>query len=194
MDIITLQEYKDFYRITKSEEDAKISLLISSVSALIQAYLGLDFEGGKTVTETISVDYDTDVIYLDNYPIASITAITELDRYTTDSTVHVPLQYASDYVLNGPDGAIIRKHRPGGFARWPIGPGSVVVSYVTEPTWGMNEDPPADLKLACIELVNYYKNEEYKQSRSIQGTSIVNTPSQGTDFPKHIQVILDRYK
>jgi hypothetical protein len=195
MDLITLEEYKSFNALSANpKEDVKYSLLISSVSALIQAYLGIDSaEGGKSVTEVISLDYDTNVIYLENYPVESITSITESDRYTYDSTVHVPLVYHSDYILNSAMGTLTRVYRPGGFASWPIGPGVITVTYLTAAKWEGLE-VPMDLKLATIELVNYYKNEEFRQSKTMQGSSIVNTIAQGTDFPKHIQVILDRYK
>lgn len=195
MDLVTLQEYKDYNALSANpSEDLKMSLLISSVSALIQTYLGMDFEGGKNVTEVITLDYDTNVIYLENYPVTSITALTESDRYTYDSTVHVPLVYASDYILNSEEGTLIRQYKVGGFANWPISPGVITVSYTTGSRGGFNNDVPAELKLATILLVNYYRLDEFRQSKAIQGSSLVNTLAQGEDFPKHIQVILDRYK
>lgn len=194
MNLITLEEFKNFSGIKKPDEDAKHEMLISMVSALIQTYLGLDFEGGKTVTETLTLDYDSDTIYLSNYPVSTILSVSETDRYTWDSTVHVPLVYSADYILNGPDGALIRQYKVGGFANWPISPGVITVNYITAPKWGLGGGIPLDLKLAVIELVKYYKDEEYRQSKTIQGTSIVNTLAAGEDFPKHIQVILDKYK
>jgi hypothetical protein len=196
MDLITLEEYKTYNGLSANpKDDPKIALLISSISALIQTYLGIDFEGGKSITRTLSVDYDTDKIYLDHYPIESVVSVSEMDRYTTDSTVHVPLMYASQFSVNLQDGIITRIRTPGGFANWPVGPGSVTVTYVTAPKWDIDtDDLPADLKLACIELVNYYRNEEFRQSKTIQGSSIINTLGKGTDFPQHIQVILDKYK
>src|ERR1041384_1360074 len=116
MDLITLQEYKDFNNITKPNDDAKHSMLISMVSALIQTYLGIDSEGGKFITENISLDYDTDTIFLEHYPVIGPVSVSETSRYTYDSTVHVPLVYASDYVVNEQEGIIKRIYTPGGFA------------------------------------------------------------------------------
>ena len=194
MDLVTLEEYKEYNGIKKPDEDAKNSLLIDSVSALIKAYLGINNpEGGNSYTETHTVEYDTDTIFLDRYPVDTITSVSELDRYTVDSTVHVPLAYSSDYSVNKELGTITRLLSPSGLARWPIGPGAVTITYTTAPKWA-GGIVPADLKLAAIQLVNYYKNEEFRQSKTIQGSSIVNTLAQGEDFPKHIQVILDRYR
>jgi len=194
MDLITLQEYKDYHGLKKPDEDSKLTMLISSVSALIQTYIGRDYEGGKTVTEVLTVDYDTDTLYLQNYPVDSILEISETSRYTVDSTVHVPLSYGADYILAQADGALIRQRVPGGLASWPMSPGLVTVTYLTGSAGGFETTVPADLKLATIELVTYYSKEEYRQSKTIQGTSQVNTLAQGEDFPKHIQVLLDRYR
>ncbi|RZK44446.1 MAG: hypothetical protein EOO61_03750 [Hymenobacter sp.] len=199
MDIITLEEYKSFFGMNKDNpsEDARINLLIQSVSSLIQTYLGLDFEGGRAVHEVITVDYDTNKIFLEHYPIAGDVVVTETDRYTTDSTVHVPLYYASDYVVDNEQGILTRIYHPGGFASWPVAPSVIMVDYVTAPKWAGDFGAtgiPADLKLAALQLVSYYKNEEFRQSKTIQGSTVVNTLAKGSDFPLHIQVILDRYK
>ena len=202
MDLITLEEYKDFHGLSANpKEDTKISMLISMVSALIQTYIGIkNTEGGSAgqeVTEVISLDYDTNIIYLDNYPIEGPVTVTEADRYTVDSTVHVPLVYASDYLVNLAEGTLTRARTSGGFARWPVGPSVVIVTYTTTSAWGETgsiDEVPADLKLACIELVSYYKNSEW-QAKNIQGSSTsITIAKSGTDFPQHIQVLLDKYK
>ena len=200
MDLITLEEYKDFKGIKKPDDDSKNQMLISMVSALIQTYLGIpsqESDTGGVITETFLLDYDTNIIYLKHYPVESVISVTEPDRYTWDSTIHVPLVYGSEYILDAADGALIRQYTPGGFANWPIAPGVTTVSYIVAPKWeGGTTNVPFDLKLAAIKLVDYYKDEEYRQSKTISAggsTSVVNTLAQGTDFPKHIQVVLDRY-
>ena len=195
MELVTLEEYKSYNALSDNpKEDEKISLLISSVSSLIQAYLKLDFIGGRNVTEVQSLDYDTNTIFLDNYPVVGPVIVTESNRYTYDSSIHVPLLYASDYILDARLGTLTRIYTLGGFPNWPIAPAIVTINYSTAPYFGAGIDTiPADLKLATIELVKYYMKEEYRQSKTVQGTSIVNTLSNGTDFPQHIQVLLDRY-
>lgn len=194
MDLITLEEYKAYNALSDNpKEDGKIALLISSISNLIQTYLGLNFEGGQDITEVISLDYDTNVIYLENYPVVGPVTVSETDRVTWGSSIHVPLTYALDYILNAAQGTLTRVYTPGGFANWPISPAAVTINYTTAGYFDALDDTPADLKLAAIELVKYYMKEEYRQSKSVQGTSIVNTLAAGEDFPQHIQVILDRY-
>jgi hypothetical protein len=205
MDLITLQEYKSFNSMSANDkEDPKIRMLITSISALIKAYLNgkgtnLPGQDAETITEYISVDYDTNRIYLEKYPVGQIISITEPDRYTVDSTVHVPLSYGADYMVDYANGILFRQRTIGGFANWPLSPSVVTVKYTT----GAQADPgtglfpeveiPSDIKLAAIYLVNYYRSEEYRQSKTIGGTTEVNTLAKGTDFPLHIQVLLDRY-
>lgn len=199
MNLITLEEYKMYQNLGPNPaDDIKDSFLINSVSALIQTYIGKNIStGGKFYTEIISLDYETNMIFLKHYPVQDVSIISESARYTWDSTVHVPLVYESDFTIDNEEGIIFRSYRVGGFASWPISPGTVTISYTTgasEDDWDGIDSVPFDLKLACINLVNYYKDEEYRQSKSAGGSSITNTLAQGTDFPQHIQVILDRYK
>ena len=198
MNFVTVQEYKDYFNMgANPAEDTRIQLLIDSVSSLVQAYLKIDAAGGQNITETISVDYDTDKIFLSNYPINALSlVVSETGRITTDSTIHVPLTGSVDYTADATQGILYRNYTPGGFASWPISPiGYVTASYTTVPKWsGGMSGIPADLKLAVIQLVHYYFKEDYRQSKSIQGSSVVNNlASFDSDFPKHIQVLLDRY-
>jgi hypothetical protein len=114
-------------------------------------------------------------------------SITEWNRYTTDSTVHVPLTNGADYELAG--NTIVRIPRPGGFASWPVGPAVVKVEYRAG-----YEDTPHDLKLAAIFLIEYYVNKGFLPQRTIQGTTVVNAEPKEADLPNHIKAILDHYK
>ncbi len=190
-DIITLAEYKSFNKLVKDDLDDKYTFLISAVSEIIRAYLdGSVFAPSGQITEYISVDYDTDRIFPKYWPIRNIVSIEEPDRYTWDSTVHVPLQVGTEYYL---DGDSIVRVPENGFANWPISPATVKLVYEA----GYDTDAggsPADVKLAAIELVNYYVNKEHIPNRSIQGTTIINAGSTVADLPAHVRAILDQYK
>mgnify|MGYP001198948858 FL=1 len=57
---------------------------------------------------------------------------------------------------------------------------------------------PADVKLACFDLVKYYLKDERKAGMTISGAQIRNEVStsirDNIDFPDHIKRILDTYK
>lgn len=188
-DLITLQEYKDYMGLKKPDEDTKIGFLITSISSLIKAYLGYSLVDNYDIalTEYASFDYDTNVYYPKQWPIRDIVEITETDRYSYDSTIHVPLTAESDYYLSGD--AIIRVPGYGGFGTWPQGPNSVMIRYRAG-----YDDAPNDIKLAAIELINYYKQEQFRQSKTIMGSTIINSVSKADEWPPHIKLILDSYK
>jgi hypothetical protein len=188
-DLITLQEFKNYMGLRKPDDDTKISFLISSVSSLIKAYLGYDLTGNydTPVVEYASFDYDTNVYFPKLWPIRDVVEITEQDRYTWDSTIHVPLTAESDYYVSGD--TIVRVPGTGGFGYWPQGPNTVKITYRAG-----YEDTPSDVKLAAIELVNYYKEEQFRQSKTIMGSTIINTLTKADEWPSHIRLLLDNYR
>lgn len=188
-DIITLEEYKSFEGLSQTKEDPKLIFLVSAASSLIKAYIGDIFAPAVSpIVEYISVDYDTDRIYPRYYPINSIISVEESDRYTLDSTVHVPLQVGTQYYLD--NDSLVRV--PGtGFANWPISPGTVKLTYTGGYSFATT---PMELKLACIQLVNFYKNNEHVPSRSMQGATIINPAAGVAELPAHVRAILDTYK
>lgn len=194
-DLITLDEFKTDQGLTKGDQDAVYEQLITQVSAIIQAYIGKKFlNGGTVVNEIISLDYDSDVIFLDNYPVESITSLEAFGTvYPYDSTVRLPVP-ESLYILDKANGKLLRTS-----GYWPTGKGVIDVTYVMGGASDVTGVPP-ELKRVAIDLVKYYKQEEYKDSKSLKGATINNNTGSGnsnnpsTNFPPHIQRILDLYK
>jgi hypothetical protein len=195
IDLITLDEYKLAKGLSKNDQDDRLNMLIRNASSIIQAYLGRSFsDEDEDITEVFSLDYDARILYLDKYPVSDIVSITEIDPYGYDSSVHWPVPSAT-YFLDASLGRLIRTD--GGY--WPQGAGAVVVTYRAGYPVGI-ENVPAELKQATIDLVSYYKDEEYKPSKQTRGATITNAVGTGrsgdlsTAFPPHIQRILDLYK
>lgn len=193
-DLITLDEYKLAKGLSKNDENDRLSMLIANVSSLIQTYIGRNFvDDGQNITQVFSLDYDTPILYLDKYPVSTIVSITETDPYGYDSTVHFPVP-SSNYYLDSTNGRLIRV----GGLYWPQGPGAVIVTY--RAGYPAGTAIPSELKQAAIDLVSYYKNEEYKPSMQTRGATLTNPVQSGrqgdlsTAFPPHIQRILDLYK
>lgn len=192
--LITLEEYKTDQNLTKADQDAVLEQLITQVSAIINAYIGKSFvAGGTEVNEIISLDYDSDVIFLDNYPVESIVSLESFGPlYPYDSTVRFPVP-DTVYILDKEDGRLIRTS-----GVWNKGQGVISVTYIVGGASDVTE-VPAELKRVTIDLVKYYKHEEYKDSKSLKGATINNNTGSGnsnspsTNFPPHIQRILDLY-
>ena len=191
-DLITLQEYKTAEGITQPKEDARLNVLIPSVSQLVKTYCGnsfLDFFSTNK-TETFSIEWGTHIVQLTESPVNTIVSVQEAQTY--GGTLTTLTVGAQEYALNLATDCIYRT-TAGGYKNWPTGIETVKVVY----TAGYSV-VPADLKLAVLDLVTYYLKDEHKSRQSIAGASIQNqsssTQRDNVSFPDHIKRVLDLYK
>lgn len=185
-EFITLQTYKDYKNLTKTDNDVKLGVIVNAVNSLIKAYLGrtVILDENTPFEEYFSLDYETDVIFPKFWPIADIVSITEIPAgYSYDSTVHFALEVDEEYMLDGED----RIYKIG--SCWAQGPRTIRLEY----TAGY-ATLPDDIKLAAIELVDYFFKEQYLQARTTGNTTITNLVPNETTMPPHVKLILDNYK
>jgi hypothetical protein len=192
--LITLEEYKIHEGVENLTANARLEDIINSVSQLVKTYCAnsfVDFYGSaNNKTEYFNLQFATSVIQLSESPLVSITSVEERTSY---GSPYVALSdTAFEYYVDMESDSIYRTSSSG-YSYWAQGPGSVRVIYEA----GYAEIP-ADLKLAVIDLINYYFKDEYKERRTIGGTSITNQVSstqwRNVDFPDHIKRVLDLYK
>jgi len=191
-DLITLQEYKTAQAITQPKDDARLNVLIPSVSQLIKTYCGNSFVDyySSNKTETFTIDWGTHVVELTESPVNAIVSVQEAQSYggayTTLTTA------AQEYVLSTETDCVYRT-TSSGYRNWPVGIETVKVVY----TAGYSAIP-GDLKLAVLDLVTYYLKDEHKLRQSIAGASLQNqgssTQRDNVSFPDHIKRVLDLYK
>jgi len=192
-DLITLQQYKTAEGITQPKDDARLNVLIPSVSELVKTYCGNTFVDyySSNKTEYFDVNWGTHIVQLTESPVNTIVSVQERtsysDSYTTLTTG------AFEYYLNTQTDSILRTIGSGKFKNWPEGVGAVKVVY----TAGYSA-VPSDLKLAVLDLITYYLKDEHKQRQTIAGASIQNQAStsqaNNVSFPDHIKRVLDLYK
>jgi hypothetical protein len=191
-DLITLQEYKTAEGITQPKEDARLNVIIPSVSQLVKTYCGnsiVDYYSSAK-TEYVTVDWTTHVIQLTESPVNAITTVHEREDY---SSAYVALTTTDhEYYLDITTDSLLRT-TASGYKSWKKGVGAVKVVY----TAGYSA-VPSDLKLAVLDLVTYYLKDEHKQRQSIAGASMQNQGStsqtNNVSFPDHIKRVLDLYK
>ena len=190
--LITLQEYKTAEGITAPKDDARLNVLIPSVSELVKTYCGNSFVDfySSNKTEEFNIDWGTHVVQLTESPVNAIVSVQERDSY---SSAYVTLTTgAYEYALDKTTDSILRT-TGGGYKNWPTGVDAVKVVY----TAGYSA-VPSDLKLAVLDLVTYYLKDEHKQRQTIAGASLQNQGStsqnNNVSFPDHIKRVLDLYK
>ena len=190
--LITLQEYKTAEGISAPKDDARLNVLIPSVSELVKTYCGNSFVDfySSNKTEEFNIDWGTHVVQLTESPVNAIVSVQERDSYSSSYVTLTTGAY--EYALDKTTDSILRT-TGGGYKNWPVGVAAVKVVY----TAGYSA-VPSDLKLAVLDLVTYYLKDEHKQRQTIAGASLQNQGStsqnNNVSFPDHIKRVLDLYK
>ena len=195
--LITLATYKTAEGIQSTKDDAKLELLIDSVSQLVKTYCNNSFVDyyNTDKIEYFNISYNTTFIQLSECPLRLVysndqdaTIVPTVSERTQFGETYTVLTNDTDYYI---DTGIDAIYRIGG--SWPTGPGSVKVQYKAG-----YSTVPADLKLAVIDLVTYYHKDEHKARQTIAGASIQNQGStsqrNNVAFPDHIKRVLDLHK
>ncbi len=190
-DLITLSNYKTAEGIQATKDDAKLELLITSVSQLVKTYCNATFVDYYTnaKTEMFNINYNESFVQLAEGPVVMADGnkpvVSERDNITSSYTT---LTQDVDYYVDTELDCIYRMNKA-----WPKGPGAVKVVYKAG-----YATIPADLKLAVIDLITYYHKDEHKARQTIAGASIQNQSSSSqrnnVAFPDHIKRVLDLYK
>ena len=119
-DLVTLQQYKDFAGLQGVQNDARINVIIDSVSQLVKTYCGttiIDFAtSDKTEYFNIADDY-VDRIILSESPLISVSQVQERENqaqaYTTLITENSDSSGKYEYVLDMESDSIIRTNSTG---------------------------------------------------------------------------------
>ena len=198
-DLVTLQQYKDFAGLKSLEHDARINVVIDSVSQLVKTYCGttlVDYASTNKVEYKTIKDSIVQTIILDESPLIQVVSVEErlsqADAYTTLITENSDSSGKYEYIVNDESDSITRTNSTGTVS-WPRGPKSVKVTYKAGYT-----STPHDLRLAVYDLIKYYMKDERKERQTIAGASVENPLSSSLTgnigFPDHIKRILDMYK
>lgn len=197
--LITIQEYKDFAGMKGLTEDAKLNVIIPSVSQAVKTYCGTSFIDHYSSDKTEFFDIKdklTTAVMVDESPLVSVSQVQERqsqsDSYVTliteNSNGSGKYEYIVDTALD-----MVRRTTATGDKAFPMGPKAVKVVYRSG-----YASTPDDLKLACFDLVKYYLKDERKSGLTISGAQIRNEVSttlrENIGFPDHIKRILDFYK
>jgi hypothetical protein len=198
-DLVTLQQYKDFAGLKSLEHDARINVVIDSVSQLVKSYCGtslIDYASTNKVEYKTIKDSLVKTIILDESPLIQVVSVeertTQADAYVTLITENSDSSGKYEYIVEDESDSIVRTNSTGEIS-WAKGPKSVKITYKAGYT-----STPQDLRLAVYDLIKYYMKDERKERMSIAGASVENALSSSLNgnigFPDHIKRILDMYK
>ena len=183
--LVTRTEYKTYAGISSTNSDAEIDQLITQVSELVKTYCrrtfvdNLDdakvenFSGGGFYT-----------YYLKEYPIVQVSSV----EYSSDyGQTYTALTQYTDWVYD-PSITAIRSLAVTGFT-------DVINGYRVTYTCGYENGIPADLKVAILDLISYYRRND----SAIHSTKVISPNTMQVEyvsssaFPAHIKRVLDMY-
>lgn len=186
--LVTLEDYKTYKKITKTDSDNELQFIIDSVNVLVRTFVGHSIIDYYTtpITESFNVKQGQTGLHLNEWPMVQLIRVETREDHTQPYAIMDPTRYYVDTDVD-----CIYLHGKSEF--WPEGFGAAKVTYRAG-----YEKVPLDLRMACLDLVHMYIKEEYKEKRSIGSTSIDNSSNKAsslaTEWPIHIIRVLDMYR
>jgi len=194
--LVTIDEFKTYKNISNSESDDIIEALITRCSDFIKTYCGKTFIDYAAVAKTEYFDaVGTNVIHVDEYPIISVdslttstdggktygTALVEFDDFFIDTEVGSITSAYDAFVL--PSASAVAKGRS---------KKSFKITYK-----GGYLKLPTEIRQACLDLIEYYRESEYTPRQSFEGFNVENLgfrAGSSVNLPSHIKRVLDMYR
>jgi hypothetical protein len=182
-DLITRAEYKNYLGITSTNKDAEIDLLIPKVSQLVKTYCRRSFIDYYDEAKTEYFDGGFDRLILKETPVVSVLEVSQSTDFGKSYATKL-VQY-TDWILDTDSVRAIKS--PGYFLMYPRG-------YRVTYSAGY-ETVPEDLKLAVMDLVEYYSknNGAVHVNRDITPNVTQIQYVATTNLPAHIKRVLDQY-
>lgn len=178
--LITLDEYKEYAAITSIDFDDKLQSIVNRVSELVKVYCGRKFidnynkatQSFTNIQEYSNID---GYFYPMEFPVHSLVSV----EYSVD--LGVTYSILTGCALDKSKDAIYIPDE----AREGIN--MFRITYT-----GGFQKTPEDLKLACLDLVEYYYKSEAVPRRSTMNNTVEYVTT--ADMPSHIKRVLDLYR
>lgn len=183
LSLFTRQEYKNYKGITSANSDGQIDSLIPKVSEFAKTYCRRTFVDwvGDPLVEYSAGGFRE--IILRETPVIQIASVQQSTNY---GQTYTALTKFTDWVQDGD--YIVCVQAEGRFKELIRG---YKITY-----FGGYETVPEDLKLACMDLLTYYKeNEAAVKSMRAAGTNTTQIEYiQSNSLPAHIRRVFDLYQ
>jgi hypothetical protein len=179
INLIDIDEYKIYAKISSTDQDDKLDLLSISISELVKIYCARSFVDYYSEDKTEYFNGGSDIYYTSEMPIVTITSVSTSVDY---GQTYVALVNYTDYILDISNDRLLI---PG--AENIDSPNYFKVIYKAG-----YPSIPADLKLALFDLIDYYMKKESTPRKSSSDVSVQYITN--SDFPPHIKRVLDLYR
>ena len=183
LNLTSKADYKAYAGIKSTNEDAAIDFIIPKVSDLVKNYCGRTFVDHWETPKTEIFNGGVKRFILAETPLVNITSVqgsTDYGQTWTDLVQYTEWVQEDDTVLS--------LNASGYFPKWTRG-------YKVVYTAGYN-DVPADLEMAVLDLVTYYRRHDsaVHSSKNVGSNNVQIEYISTTSLPAHIRRILDLYR
>lgn len=179
--LITRAEYKAYAGLTSTNHDAEIDILVPKVSQFVKSYCRRSLVDFYEETKIEHFNGGTSTFILSETPVIQVIGVAISNTF---GRTYTDLVEFADWVLDNDE--IVPTT-----TMWA----SKLKGYEVRYTAGYSETPE-DLKLAVLDLVSYYRqNDGAVHSSKAPGTNSVQIDFiTNVQLPAHIRRILDLYK
>lgn len=178
-DLVEIDEYKLYAKISSTEQDERLELLVPAISSLVKSYCARSFLDYYDIDKEEYYNGGDSIYYTEEFPIRSITSV----GYSTDyGQTYTSLVAFTDFVLDK------QKDR-----LFILGGETVDMPNAYKITFKAGFAVlPAELKLAIFDLIDYYLKKESTPKKSAGSVAIEYITN--SDLPPHIKRVLDLYR
>lgn len=182
LNLTTTTDYKNYAGIKSTNEDAILDFIIPKVSQLVKTYCRRTFVDYWDVTKTEIFKGGSSTLILAETPVASVTSVQQSLDYGQTWTSLV--EY-TDWVLDGD--VIVSLDSSGSFPE-------LLKGYKVEYLGGYAA-VPADLEIAVLDLITYYRKNDgsIHSSKNVGSNTVQIEYISTTSLPAHIRRVLDQY-
>jgi hypothetical protein len=181
IDLVTKAEYKTYMGITSTNSDTEIDFLIPKVSDLVKSYCRRTFVDNVSDIKVEYFDGGFKELLLKETPLVTVASVAYSANY---GKTYANLVKFTDYVIQGDSIVSIA------YPVFPEGINAYKVSY-----FGGYSVVPGDLKLAVLDLIEYYSrnNGAVHSSRDLNPNTTQINYVASTNLPATIKRVLDQY-
>lgn len=180
MSLFVLQDFKTYKGISSTDRDAQTSPIVDAVNSLVESYCNRKFTEYVSVPKEEFFDGSDSFVYLEEFPVIEIVSVeTSADAGQTYSEF---LEYYLDSEVG-----LLETVNSKPFVNTNFPRRSLKVSYKA----GYSEIPK-DLQLACLDLVEYYLEEQYTPRKALGSDQIYFSDTR--NLPPHVKRVFDLYR
>lgn len=185
VDLVSLEDYKTYKGISSKDQDDQTRYIASSVSVLVKNYCNrffIDYFNTSLVVYSDGTDCSEE--YLDEFPIKQVDSV----EVSSDGGVtYTLLVENTDYFVDTSEDKVLT-YSGSTFSKG-IPHRSLKITYT-----GGYDKIPEDLKIACLDFMDYYREEQFNPKKSM-GRSLGEIVQHETLLiPPHIKRVLDLYR